>query len=48
VYNVKNHPKYLSGELTEDQLLRQFLDSFDTKHHSDGVIIYDEFVHCEF
>jgi hypothetical protein len=48
VFNVKNHPKYLSGELTEEQLMKQYLDSFDTKNHGDGIINYDEFVHCEF
>ena len=30
VYNVKKHPKYLSGEWSEDRCLRQFLDSFDS------------------
>lgn len=44
VYSVKKNPKYLNGELTEDQCLRQFLDNFDTESHKDGVITYDEFV----
>ena len=31
VYSANKHPKYLSGEWTEDQVLRQFLDSFDSQ-----------------
>ena len=31
VYNVKHHPKFQNGEWTEDQCLRQFLDSFDSQ-----------------
>lgn len=44
VYNVKNHPKYKSGEWTEDQCLREFLDSFDTPDDKDGKITEDEFI----
>ncbi|XP_067677499.1 calcyphosin-like protein isoform X3 [Haliotis asinina] len=43
VYNVKKHPKYLNGEWTEDQCLRQFLDTFDSQD-KDGKITGDEFV----
>jgi len=43
VYNVKKHPKYLNGEWTEDQCLRQFLDSFDSKD-KDGKVDKDEFL----
>ncbi|KAL8622460.1 hypothetical protein ACOMHN_034125 [Nucella lapillus] len=42
VYNVKNHPKYKNGEWTEDQCLKQFLDSFDSKD-KDGKVFRDEF-----
>lgn len=38
VYNVKRHPKFLNGEWTEDQILRQFLDSFDTPDQKDGTV----------
>ena len=38
VYNVKKHPKYLSGEWTEDQCLGQFLVSFDTPNEADGKV----------
>lgn len=43
VYNVKKHPKYLNGEWTEDQCLRQFLDSFDS-NDKDGKVDKDEFL----
>ena len=38
VYDVRRHPKYLNGEWTEDQILRKFLDAFDTKGSEDGVV----------
>jgi Ca2+-binding EF-hand superfamily protein len=44
VYKVNKHPKFLSGELTEAQVFREFLDSFDAVNHKDGVITYQEFV----
>lgn len=43
VYNVKKHPKYLSGELTEEQIFRMFLDTFDTPGQKDGKITKEEF-----
>lgn len=42
VYNAKQHPKYKNGEYTEDQVLREFLDSFDSKD-KDGIVTEDEF-----
>lgn len=44
VYNVKNHKKYLSGEWTDKECLREFLDSFDTPSDKDGQITEDEFI----
>ena len=38
VYNVKNHKKYLSGEWTEDECLKEFLDSFDSPNDKDGKV----------
>ncbi len=38
VYDVKRHPKYLNGEWSEDQILRKFLETFDTKGNEDGVV----------
>jgi Ca2+-binding EF-hand superfamily protein len=44
VYNVKFHPKYMNGEMSEDQCLKEFLDKFDSQDHKDGIITYEEFV----
>ena len=38
VYDVRNHPKYKSGEWTPDQCLRSFLDSFDAPNDKDGKV----------
>lgn len=44
VYNVKKHPKFLSGEWNEDQCLQEFLKSFDTPNNFDGRVTEEEFV----
>ena len=36
VYCGKQHPKYLSGQWTEDQVFKHFLDTFD--QDNDGVV----------
>jgi Ca2+-binding EF-hand superfamily protein len=28
LYNVEHHPKYKSGQMTRDQILKQFMDTF--------------------
>ena len=38
VYNVKFHPKFQNGEMTEDEVLREFLDSFDSPDEKDGKV----------
>jgi len=44
VYDVTKHQKYKSGEWTEDQCFRKFLDCFDSPDDKDGTITLDEFV----
>jgi len=44
VYDVTKHPKYKSGEWTEEQCFRKFLDSFDNPDDKDGTITLDEFL----
>lgn len=36
VYNATKHPDVISGKKTEDQVLFEFLDTFES-HHSDSV-----------
>jgi hypothetical protein len=38
VYDVRRNPKYLNGEMSEDQILRNFLNTFDTKGKEDGIV----------
>eukprot|EP00824_Muranothrix_gubernata_P020034 TRINITY_DN40256_c0_g1_i1.p2 TRINITY_DN40256_c0_g1~~TRINITY_DN40256_c0_g1_i1.p2 ORF type:complete len:219 (-),score=62.11 TRINITY_DN40256_c0_g1_i1:90-722(-) len=45
VYNGSKHPKVLSGEKTEDEILLEFLDNFDTIE-KDGKVTFEEF--CEY
>uniref|UniRef100_A0A8C7Z8F1 Calcyphosine-like b n=1 Tax=Oryzias sinensis TaxID=183150 RepID=A0A8C7Z8F1_9TELE len=44
VYNAKYHPKYQNGELSEDQVFRTFLDSFDSPYDKDGKVTKEEFI----
>ncbi|XP_076459638.1 calcyphosin-like protein [Babylonia areolata] len=43
--NVQRHPKFLSGEWTEEQTLQYFLDSLDTPGSPDGMVTREEFHH---
>ncbi|XP_065434344.1 calcyphosin isoform X1 [Chrysemys picta bellii] len=44
VYDGKTHPKYQSGEWTEEQVFRAFLDSFDSPSDKDGKVTAEEFL----
>ena len=46
VYNVSKHPKFLNGEWSEEQILKKFLDTFDTKGHEDGVVSFSWLDYC--
>eukprot|EP00053_Salpingoeca_punica_P002499 m.38133 g.38133 ORF g.38133 m.38133 type:complete len:210 (+) comp11611_c0_seq1:75-704(+) len=44
VYNGKKHPKYLTGQMTEDQVFLEFLRTFDSPNDPDGVVTWEEFL----
>ncbi|XP_055923652.1 calcyphosin-like protein isoform X1 [Eupeodes corollae] len=45
VYSVKEHPKYQSGEMTEDQILNKFLENFEgPQGNKDGTVTKEEYV----
>ncbi|KAL6467952.1 hypothetical protein MHYP_G00236290 [Metynnis hypsauchen] len=44
VYNSKHHPKYKSGQWTEEQVFLSFLESFESPYEKDGKVTLEEFV----
>ncbi|CAH8605594.1 unnamed protein product [Heterobilharzia americana] len=44
VYNVKHHPKYINGEKTEDEILVEFLKTFQPQNNADDTVTKDEFL----
>ena len=42
--NARRHPRFLSGEWTEEQTLRSFLDNIDTPGCPDGKVTREEFM----
>eukprot|EP01147_Barroeca_monosierra_P000779 gene779-4067_t len=43
VYNVRNHPKYITGEWDKEQCINDFLKIFEQNGIVDGVVTYEEF-----
>lgn len=49
-YNASKHPDVKSGKKTEDEILKEFLETFEMHHNvmhgtkSDGVVTLDEFI----
>eukprot|EP00003_Mantamonas_plastica_P032488 TRINITY_DN883_c0_g1_i1.p3 TRINITY_DN883_c0_g1~~TRINITY_DN883_c0_g1_i1.p3 ORF type:complete len:102 (-),score=28.95 TRINITY_DN883_c0_g1_i1:82-387(-) len=43
-YNARQHPKWQSGEWTEEEVFGEFLKNFDDQENPDGVITHEEFV----
>lgn len=46
VYNVKCHPRYISGEESEESILKKFLGNLEQNATRDGIVSY--FVICNY
>ncbi|XP_043259146.1 calcyphosin-like protein [Colletes gigas] len=44
VYNVKCHPRYISGEESEESILNKFLGNFEQNNTRDGIVTKEEFM----
>jgi len=44
VFNCSKHPKYLNGEMTEEDVFKEFLKNFEVNGVVDGVVTKEEFL----
>lgn len=44
LYNVKYHPRYISGEESEESILNKFLGNFENNDTTDGKVIINYLV----
>lgn len=38
VYNARSHPRYLNGELSEKDVLNEYLKTFESRGEVDGKV----------
>ncbi|KHJ44085.1 EF hand [Trichuris suis] len=44
VYSVLGHPKYVTGEATEEDIFNEFLKTFEIGNHVNGIVTKEEFL----
>ncbi|KAL5960893.1 Calcyphosin-like protein [Taenia solium] len=44
VYSARSHPRYLSGELSEKDVLREYIKTFESRGEVDGKVTWQEFL----
>ena len=43
-YNCKMHPKFINGEMTEEEIFKEFLKKFEERGEIDGCVTKEEFL----
>jgi hypothetical protein len=47
VYNVKHHPDFVGGKMSEDECFRMFLGHFEDDNRKDGKVINFKLKHLK-